>query len=466
MPTTPRSHDGLAADAGLSLPPRSRLYQLPLLGRKTPEVESMSGYLMRVAAAHGLPVGALIAHHLRPLLAGEGSLSAKRSLEWKTSHLVNGTGAVARDAVRILGAQTLQEGLRDATLLPWSEVLPARSLLRRTRAWCPPCYADARDAGRPVHDVLLWTIRVVTRCPVHGTPLVDRCPVTTCTAPHRVLAWDARPGHCTRCQAWLGARGPVQASTVSAMDDASDAWDLWVARAVGDILAAGPSLILPPTRDVLTAAFQPYEEPSTKRHTRRVAHHVAERSKTVYSWKSGQRIPSLPTLLRTCAHLGVAPVRILTGDDRVRVGAGTEAGSTTLTPPVPAPLTSTYARFDSETVRVTLQEVLDRADDPPLSMSAVAAHLGRHHSDLQARFPDLCGAISARYLAHRRERGQRTRQEGCAQIRAATIAVHAQGIYPSEERVCAFLGNPSAIRQAGAHAQWRATLRELGHTSR
>ena len=461
MPTAPRSHDGPTAGTVLSLPPRSRLYYLPLLGRGTPEVESMSGYLIRLAEAHGIPVGALIAHQLRPLLAGEGSLSVKRSLEWKTSHLVNGTGAVARDAVRILGAQTLQEGLRDATLLPWSEVLPARGLLRRTRAWCPHCYADALDERRPLHDHLLWTIQAVTRCPVHDAPLEEHCPASGCSGPQRVLAWDAHPGYCTRCHAWLGVRAPADAS---AADDPSASWDRWVAHAVGDILAAGPSLVLPPTRDVLTVAFQPQEEMSTKRHTRQVAHRTAERSKTVYSWKSGQRIPSLPALLRTCARLGLSPVQVLTGEGRVTVTSGGGSGPRTIIPPGRPHPGYTYTPFDTERVRAVLQEVLDRAEDPPPSMSAVAKTLGRHHADLQARFPDLCGAISARYLAHRRERGQRTRRDGCAQIRAATVAVHAQGLYPTEERVCMWLENPSAIRRAGVHAAWRATLRELGYT--
>jgi len=371
-------------------------------------------------------------------------------------------------------------------------VLPVRGLLRRTRAWCPRCYADALDERRPLQDHLLWTIQAVTRCLLHDAPLVDRCPASGCTAPQRVLAWDAHPGYCTRCHAWLGVH-PSEPAQGSAADDPSASWDRWVAHAVGDILAAGPSLVLPPTRDVLTVAFQPQEEMSTKRHTRQVAHRTAERSKTVYSWKSGQRIPSLPALLRTCARLGLSPVQVLTGEGRVTVTSARGVGATAVVPPPRPHPGYTYTRFDTERVRVVLQEVVDRADDPPPSMSAVAKRLNRHHADLQARFPDLCGAISARYsvsdkeleskggvnahgtsrlsetlseslyLAYRRDRGQRMRRDGCAQIRAATIAVHAQGVYPTEERVCAFLENPSAIRQAGGHAAWRATLRGLGY---
>ena len=39
---------------------------------------------------------------------------------------------------------TLQTGLRSLTMLPWQDVLFARSLLAPVRRWCPDCYAEMR----------------------------------------------------------------------------------------------------------------------------------------------------------------------------------------------------------------------------------------------------------------------------------------------------------------------------------
>src|SRR5215472_8820879 len=47
-------------------PPRSRLYSLEPIGIGTPEVESLSSYLNRLAQAHCVTVTTLIAHELLP----------------------------------------------------------------------------------------------------------------------------------------------------------------------------------------------------------------------------------------------------------------------------------------------------------------------------------------------------------------------------------------------------------------
>lgn len=49
-------------------PPRSRLYRLEPIGIGTPEVESLSSYLNRLAQAHCVTVTTLIRHELLPRL--------------------------------------------------------------------------------------------------------------------------------------------------------------------------------------------------------------------------------------------------------------------------------------------------------------------------------------------------------------------------------------------------------------
>src|SRR3982074_3360598 len=53
-------------------PPRSRLYSLEPIGIGTPEVESLSSYLNRLAQAHCVTVSALIAHELLPHIGTPG----------------------------------------------------------------------------------------------------------------------------------------------------------------------------------------------------------------------------------------------------------------------------------------------------------------------------------------------------------------------------------------------------------
>ena len=49
------------------LPPRSRLYALEPIGIGTPFVESLSGYIARLADAHAVSVGDLVGRELSPL---------------------------------------------------------------------------------------------------------------------------------------------------------------------------------------------------------------------------------------------------------------------------------------------------------------------------------------------------------------------------------------------------------------
>ena len=48
------------------LPPRSRLYTLKPVGIGTPFVESLSGYIARLADAHAVSVGDLVGRELSP----------------------------------------------------------------------------------------------------------------------------------------------------------------------------------------------------------------------------------------------------------------------------------------------------------------------------------------------------------------------------------------------------------------
>ena len=60
-------------------PLRSRLYSLEPIGIGTPEVESLSSYLNRLAQAHCVTVSALIAHELVPHVGTPASARARRA---------------------------------------------------------------------------------------------------------------------------------------------------------------------------------------------------------------------------------------------------------------------------------------------------------------------------------------------------------------------------------------------------
>ena len=98
-------------------------------------------------------------------------------------------------------------------------------------------------------------------------------------------------------------------------------------------------------------------------------------------------------------------------------------------------------------------------------MRQVCKQLGYENGVIYTYFPEQCRAISARYLAYQKERGQQRLQQLCAEVRQKVLMVHQQGKYPSAYRVEALLSVPGFMRHPDAMRVWHATLRELGWES-
>jgi len=148
------------------VPPRSRLHSIEPIGVGTPFVESLSGYMIRLAASHAVRVSDLIEHELRESIpyfhAPAGILNA-----------INGVSEGAQNWVSALERFTLRDNLRFLTLLPFASLLNTPCLIRRKRAWCPRCY---ESQGQDVYEQLIWCLQSVEVCPLHNTPLETACP--------------------------------------------------------------------------------------------------------------------------------------------------------------------------------------------------------------------------------------------------------------------------------------------------
>ena len=108
-------------------PPRSRLYSLEPIGIGTPEVESLSSYLNRLAQAHCVTVTTLIAHELLPHVgtpaparahrAAPPSHGGLRGLGQPLARRIYGLGRTAATWVNGLEVVTGRCDLRFLTLL-------------------------------------------------------------------------------------------------------------------------------------------------------------------------------------------------------------------------------------------------------------------------------------------------------------------------------------------------------------
>lgn len=185
---------------------------------------------------------------------------------------------------------------------------------------------------------------------------------------------------------------------------------------------------------------------------------------TVAQWRWGTTLPSLELLLQACYRLGITPWRFL-ADDLGRVSpSAAERPRLTVANLVDVPRRPRSPRraFDIAQMRSALEAVLARDEQPPPPMRQVAKRLGRGHAELIHYLPELCHAISARYLADRHQKGAEKRQRLCAEVRQAALQLHNQGIYPSACRIASLISQPGFVRNPVAIAERREVLRELG----
>ena len=141
-------------------PPRSRLYSLEPIGIGTPEVESVSSYLNRLAQAHCVTVSALIAHELLPHIGTPAPARARqavppsrgglRGLGQPLAQRIYGLGRTAATWVDGLEVVTGRRDLRFLTLLAWRDVLPDRHVFSPLLRWCPACFDERVTTGHPL----------------------------------------------------------------------------------------------------------------------------------------------------------------------------------------------------------------------------------------------------------------------------------------------------------------------------
>jgi hypothetical protein len=443
------------------LPPRSRLYHLPPIGVGTPYVESLTGYVARLAAAHNVRLSQLITHELLPLLGPKYLIHEARHLSpfWSGhSRALNGARATAVEWTQVLERLTLRTELRFLTLQSWAEVLTPRWLMRPTRAWCPACYEEWRQAGQEVYEQLLWTLASVRVCSRHRRTLSTRCPYPDCGRDLFPLGPKSRPGYCSKCERWLGiAPETVPPQDENRGDEQMD-WEIWVADSIGELLAAAPTLPALPRREKIAHAVGMCVEQAAMGKVSALARALRLSLVGVWEWVHTARVPQLDHLLRLCDLLDISLLRLLTEAD-LHVGPLRTDRPWMMES---LPQRQTRQPFDTESVRQALEKVLEGEEDPPPSVTEVGRRLDYSCSVLRHRFPELCRAISAQRKAFLLRRAQEKRQELCDQIRQAVLSIHAQGRYPNMQLVSDLIGIQRPFLVPGARETWFDTLHELG----
>lgn len=442
------------------LPPRSPLYGLEPIGIGTPQVECVTSYITRLAAAHRLETGVLLRKVLIPTLnkpslwknnrANVGSLLSE-------ANALNGVGNQASEWVELLERMTGRTDLQALTLLSWANVLPAKDLLRQTRAWCPACYASWREQRHAMYDLLLWTFRIVESCPLHQQRLHGRCPAPECQRPIPWLERRTRPGYCPYCYEWLGMPVPAPPGGGHLAAPEDEPWQAWVGQVVGELLSMNRALPVMPSRDHLTASLVSCIEQVTYGNRSAFARRIGVDKANVREWWHRHSIPLFAQVLRLCYQLDLSPLDLLTGRPfqvkRFKVKRVVRPNGAKRRPPLPV---------DVPQLRKILEAIIAAEEDPPPTLLEVSKRVDHDRHVLYQYAADLCATIVARSTAYQKSRQQQKTEAVANEIRQVMVHLHAQGIYPAQTKVARLLSKRGTFRNPAACDVWRQILKELG----
>jgi hypothetical protein len=372
------------------IPERSRFYPLRPIGIGTSEVESLTGYVARLAEAHVLSVGDMVGREPVNLPRREKRLRKslpKAHLFHAYSYAINGASGTAQSWARSFERITVVSGLELLTLLPLRWMLSDMSLFRRHRAWCPRCYEEDHRNGI-AYERLLWSLRAVALCPRHSVPLEQQCPFCSCALPP--LSVRSRPGHCSACGEWLRRE---EFAPPGQKDTGEDQFQSYAAAAIGELLSSlnnrGRVRASRLRRNLRICIFR-----MTSGNANAFAELMHTPQTTLRTWLD-RSLPQIDILLRLAFHLGISVKDLMMSRSLHEVDWADVKSR------ISNKRRGAKCYRISEAVRKLLQEALQ--DDDCLSVPELAARLGYKRSErLRQVSPDLCRRLTKRHRACRR----------------------------------------------------------------
>lgn len=502
------------------LPTRSRLYCLEPIGVGTPLVESLTGYIGRLAREHNVTPYALIKFEIAPLIPDVYTIASDSNTGVRGHTAFNSSTLKAAKFVEALERLTMTSGLRYLTLLPWGGVIQLVGLFRSLKAWCPGCYSSQYDSGIPNYDLLLWSFRSMRFCVEHDLTLADKCPY--CQSAMNWLAGRSNPGYCTRCFRWLGCINDYEYH--SGETTQAENYQRWLLNEIGKVLASAPLLSDVPSRETHTRSLAVLINGVTNGRKTAFARLVKIMPSAIWDWQTGT-LPCFDMIARVCYEAGASVSDYLAGTISInqlmarwennpkivyqakraepKRGPFNETEKIELlksalreTPPPTVAgvakrlgyvnrsrlydgsfrpyvikLSARYAKYrekihkkELDRIRRLLSAELNRTLGRPLSIEEVCRLPDgkRHYTAYRRLFPDICEALKAKHQKYLKGERKKKKEAVAEEIMRIAMVLHGKGEFPSTPRVASLMQRPSHMSRKFARNALREAQLKLG----
>lgn len=420
---------------------RSFIYNIAPIGVGTPFVESLSGYLSRIASLHLIRSGDLIGKIITPMLnkrylnnqvfkGGDGL--------YKSSNGINGIGILAQEITNILGELTFRTDIKSTTLLNWSDVLSTRGLLKKQRAWCPECYMEDYSNQGVTYERLIWNFKVINFCTKHNCYLSFKC--LFCDRVNPVLTRKSRPGYCSICEKWLGVI-PNNSNLSSVHEN-----DIF-AKIIEELVSQNNIHRAEKDNVHMNNAIIHYINECFEGEGSRMAKELNIPLSTLITWRSGKSLPEIKSLIKICAFLGVSISEFLNNKKAdceymliknpvIRINDKKER-----------------KRHNHQEIKGYLDFVIK--NNLPLSRSKIAANLGCDRKLLSQRYPNECNKIKDNYNKYLEDMKKKRDIEKFKKVEEAFYLITRKGEYPSRREMEKILGE-GVLREKILQQRWKS----------
>lgn len=423
-----------SANVTSEIPKPSRLFHVQPLGRGTAQIESMTGYVARLAAHHLVTPITLLHRELdwresgKPEQVGQW----KRHTEaLRFSPSINGPLAGGKWS-RLLGSLTRVQGLEACTIQGWAHLFPARGLLRSSRAWCPHCIAEDDEP----YDRLLWSIIPVKACAKHRCRLVELCPCCSRSIP--AIGARSVSGQCPACDAKLGSFATEPEPALEAEMGVSELMTNFMEVVAGEPILSCKRVGTP------AEAIRSCMAAASLRSAAELSRLLDVSRITAWYWMNGRAEPSLGYTLRICYQFKISLADFLEGKVP-SVVVPRERGEG-----VDRKRRARPRHIDEIELTQQIEGHRGRMSDHPPSLLRIARLVGHHPRVLRKHFPELCREISAVHKTYFVQRRLALKEQLKATFRQAITQSRNEVLLPQRADVVPFLAKPGVLRSAEA----------------
>lgn len=366
----------------------STLYHLEPIGVGTPDVESLTSYISRLAKAHCLPVHLLVREIIAPELRMTTMARSYSRFFKESSCSVNGLGEYAEDFHFAMERLTLRGDLSRLTMLPWIGVFDpgGKGLNKPLKAWCSSCFREWFKNGDPLYEPLIWTLSSVRICGRHESPLRTTC--SWCGKPQPVLGRTYPIGYCSFCGRQLWSK---EDEKVEGKEHVTE-WDLWVVMEVERLLSASPSESGMATQKRFQSAVAEVVRHLKVTNTQELDRSIGFGESTITQWRRGRGKPRFDYFLLFCFKTNIVPKDMLCQSSEEFLRNSRRPGSK-------EKISRKKVSRKQEELRKMVKkemEILFSTEDAP-SLKEFARNAGVGLGYMRYRFPEESKRIAGRY---------------------------------------------------------------------